>query len=214
MAACLLTGTAACSSGDGGQAAPASNTVPTSSVVPSSRPSVTSSSDAPALGPGPGSPPPTTPQPPPPSSPAKVDSACPFLGVDDISAAVGGVVNAHAEETKPDKQPGITIYRCDYVPRVGSVRPHELFVAAVPGSGRLNSLLADWSEDCAAPGATIPGVDVPARYCQVRNPRTAGEVMLLVGKKAHGQARVAELFMEPIRVDVYTALAKLLAARL
>jgi hypothetical protein len=172
------------------------------------------SSNAPNLGNGPGSQPPTTPQPPPPHSPDKVTSACPFLGVTEVSAAMGAALDAWAEEAEPYRQWTVPVYRCDYRSRVGGRQIHQLYVAAVPGTGRFTALLKLWTEDCAAPAATIAGVTGTARSCAATAPGKEGDIMVLVAKKSHGETRLAELDLRPQREEVYTKIAQLLTERL
>jgi hypothetical protein len=170
-------------------------------------------SDAPALGPGPGSQPKTTPQPPPPNSPAEITSACPFLGVTDISDAMGAALNSHAVEAEPNREFKPPVYRCDYVARAGGGQVHEMYVAAVPGTGRLETKLKDWTQDCAGPAVPVAGAPGTARTCALTGAKQ-GDVMLLVAKQVHGQTRMAELDLRPNRNEVYVRLAQLLTDRL
>lgn len=172
------------------------------------------SSAAPALGNGPGSRPPTTPQPPPPSSPDKVTSACPFLGVTEISTAMGAALDTWAEEAKADGGWRVPVYRCDYPSRVGGRQVHQLYIAAVPGTGRLEATLEEFASDCGKPVEPITVTAGTARSCRSTNPDKEGDTMVLVAKKSHGQTRLAELDLRPQRADVYTKIAQLLSDRL
>ncbi|MFJ1765842.1 hypothetical protein ACIOD2_36330 [Amycolatopsis sp. NPDC088138] len=172
------------------------------------------SSDAPPLGPGPGSQPPTTPQPPPPQSPAKVTSACPFLGVTEMSAVMGATLDTYAVEQPPDPRQGVTTYRCNYASRTGGRLVHDLFIDVLPGTGRFASLVTEWTQDCAAPAVPIPGVNGTTRTCELSKGSNSGDIMLLVAKKSHGQTRLAELDLRPFRSEVYPRLAQLLTDRL
>jgi hypothetical protein len=189
---------------------------PVSSPATTPLPSTTKpvpTSDAPALGPGPGSPPQTTPQPPPPHSPGEITSACPFLGVTDISAAMGASLNSHAVEAEPNREFTPPVYRCDYVARAGGGQVHELYVAAVVGGGRLEAILKDWTQDCEGPAVPLAGATGTARTCALTGTKK-GDVMVLVAKKVHGQTRLAELDLRPNRNEVYVRLAQLLLDRL
>ncbi|MEU8637575.1 hypothetical protein AB0C38_35805 [Amycolatopsis sp. NPDC048633] len=189
--------------------APSTTTTPASAKPPTTVPS----SDAPALGNGPGSQPPTTPQPPPPHSPDKVTSACPFLGVADISGAMGAALDAWAVEEKPDPKAGVTTYHCSYPSRVGGRQVHDLWVDVVPGTKQLASLLAEWTADCVAPASPITVPSATARTCDLKS-HSEHDAMVLVVKQSHGQTRLAELDLRPNRADVYTKIAQLLADRL
>lgn len=183
----------------------------TASAVPSTKP--VSTSDAPALGNGPGSQPPTTPQPPPPKSPEKVDSACPFLGVTEVSAAMGAALDAWAEEAEPDRHWRAPIHRCDYPSRVGGRQLQQLYIAAVPGTSRFDAVLKEWSQECSGAAKPIAGVGGFARTCSPTTPGKEG-VVLLVAKKSHGETRLAELDLAPQRDEVYAKIAQLLTDRL
>jgi hypothetical protein len=191
--------------------APVARSTPTTTSAPpaSDRPS----SEAPALGPGPGSQPPTTPQPPPPHSPAKVTSACPFLGVTESSAAMGVVLDAYAVEEAPLSQQDATTYHCNYASRTGGRQLLDLFVTAVPGTKQVASLVTAWTKDCKGPAAPIGGVDGTTRTCSLDG-TNFGDVLVLVVKKSHGQTRLAELYLRPFTPQVYTKVAQLLNDRL
>ncbi|WP_146073617.1 hypothetical protein [Amycolatopsis sp. CA-126428] len=193
-------------------AEPIAQTAPPTPAVSSPKPAPVS--DAPALGPGPGSPAPTTPQPPPPHSPDKVTSACPFLGVTDASAAMSAHIDAYAVEEAPDKRPGITTYHCAYASRTGGLQIHDLFVTVIPGTGQFASLLKEWTTDCDKPATPIAGMEATARTCALSGAGQGGDVMILVGKKGHGETRLAEFHLWPTRSDVYPKIAQLLLDRL
>ncbi|HEY3470675.1 MAG TPA: hypothetical protein VGL47_36450 [Amycolatopsis sp.] len=192
----------------------------TTATATSTRPATDRpSSEAPALGPGPGSRPPTTPQPPPPHSPAKVTSACPFLGVTESSAAMGVVLDTYAVEEAPSSQQGATTYHCNYASRTGGRQLFDLYITVVPGTGQVPALVREWTKPCVEPATPIAGVDGTTRTCKLNdneagNGRGYGDVMLLVVKKSHGQTRLAELDMRPFAPEVYTKLAGLLSDRL
>jgi hypothetical protein len=190
--------------------APVASTT-TSAVSSTTKPVPTS--DAPALGNGPGSRPQTTPQPPPPHSPDKVTSACPFLGVTDISGAMGAALDTWAVEEKPDPKPGVTTYHCSYPSRVGGRQVHDLWIDVVPGTKRLASLIAEWTADCVAPAAPITVANATARTCDLKS-HSEHDAMVLVVKQSHGQTRLAELDVRPNRAEVYAKIAQLLAERL
>jgi hypothetical protein len=184
----------------------------TASASPSTAKPVPTS-DAPALGPGPGSQPKTTPQPPPPNSPAEVTSACPFLGVTESSATMGVVLDAYAVEEARTTQQDATTYHCDYASRTGGRQLLDLYVTVVPGTGQVSSLVTEWTKDCKGPAKPIGGVAGTIRTCALDG-TNAGDVMVLVAKKSHGQTRLAELYLRPFRAEVYTKLAQLLTDRL
>jgi hypothetical protein len=196
--------------------APVANT--TTSVAPSTtKPAGTSV--APNLGNGPGSRPPTTPQPPPPHSPDKVASACPFLGVTESSAVMGVVLDTYAVEEAPSRDRDATTYHCNYASRTGGRQLLDLYVTVIPGTGQLAGLVKDWTKPCLEPATPIAGVDGTTRTCKLNdnvagNGRGYGDVLLLVGKKSHGQTRLAQLVLRPFPADVYTKLAQLLSDRL
>jgi hypothetical protein len=190
--------------------APVASTT-TSAVSSTTKP--VPASEAPALGNGPGSQPPTTPQPPPPHSPDKVTSACPFLGVTEVSAAMGAALDTWAEEAEPDRHWRAPIYRCDYPSRKGGRQIHQLYIAAVPGTGRFDAVLKEWSQECADAAVPIAGVTGTARTCSPTTPGKEG-VVLVVAKKSHGETRLAELDLRPQRAEIYAKIAQLLADRL
>ncbi|MGK3203308.1 hypothetical protein [Amycolatopsis sp. MEPSY49] len=195
--------------------APVAQTTATSTRPATDRPS----SEAPALGPGPGSQPPTTPQPPPPHSPDKVTSACPFLGVTETSAAMGVVLDTYAVEEAPSSQQGATTYHCDYASRTGGRQLFDLYITVVKGTGQVAALVKEWTKPCVEPATPIPGVDGTTRTCKLNdnvagNGRGYGDVMLLVVKKSHGQTRLAELDLRPFAPEVYAKIARLLSDRL
>ncbi|WP_410616743.1 hypothetical protein [Amycolatopsis sp. lyj-109] len=201
----MLALLAACSPAEPVASTTSSAPPPTTKAVPAS--------DAPALGASPGSQPPTTPQPPPPQSPDKVTSACPFLGVNDVRAAMGAALDAWAEEAAPDRSWRAAIYRCDYPSRVGGRQIHQLYVAAVPGTGRFDAVLKEWSQECADAAVPVAGVTGTARTCSPTTPGKEG-VVLMVAKKSHGETRLAELDLRPQRTEVYAKIAQLLLDRL
>ena len=132
----------------------------------------------------------------------------------DVSAAMGAALDAWAEEAQPDKGWRAPVYRCDYPSRVGGRQVHQLYVAAVPGTGRFDALVKEWTTDCVGAPVPIPGVTGTARTCVASSPTKEKDVMLVVAKKAHGQTRLAELDLRPNRDDVYTKIAQLLTDRL
>ena len=205
--AALLGLLAACS-----PAAPVASPSPSTTPVPSTTKPVPTS-NAPALGNGPGSQPPTTPQPPPPHSPEKVTSACPFLGVVDISDAMGAALDSWAVEENSRQHDGIMTYHCSYPSRVGGRQAHDLWVDVVPGTKQFGSLVEEWTRDCAAPATPIPGVAGTTRTCQPKS-NSEGDIMVLVVKKGHGETRLAELDLRPQRTEVYAKIAQLLVDRL
>ena len=192
------------------QSTPATTTSP---AKPASPATPVPTSDAPALGPGPGSQPPTTPQPPPPRSPGEVTSACPFLGVTESSAVMGVVLDEYAVEAAPDQRPGVTTYRCDYANQGGPRQANQLYVNVIPGTGRFDALVREWTKDCDQPAVPIAGVTGTARTCALTGP-DGREIMVLAAKAGHGQTRLAELDLSPTRADVYAKLAQLLLDRL
>ncbi len=192
--------------------APVASTTTTSAVPSTTKP--VPSSDAPALGNGPGSQPPTTPQPPPPHSPAKVTSACPFLGVTESSATMGVVLDSYAVEEAKTTQQDATTYHCNYASRTGGRQLLDLFVTVVPGTGQVASLVTAWTKDCKGPVKPIGGVTGnTTRACSLDGTNSS-DVMVLVAKKSHGQTRLAELYLRPFTDEVYTKLAQLLIDRL
>ncbi|MEV6620489.1 hypothetical protein AB0M83_03075 [Amycolatopsis sp. NPDC051106] len=189
---------------------------PVAQTTTSAAPSTTKpapASDAPALGPGPGSQRPTTPQPPPPNSPAKVTSACPFLGVTESSATMGVVLDAYAVEEATTTQQDATTYHCDYASRTGGRQLLDLYVTVVPGTRQVASLVTEWTKDCKGPAKPIGGVAGTTRTCSLDG-TNSGDVMVLVAKKSHGQTRLAELYLRPFTEEVYTKLAQLLTDRM
>lgn len=194
--------------------APVAQPTTTTATSASAKPPATGpSSDAPALGPGPGSQPPTTPQPPPPHSPAKVTSACPFLGVTESSATMGIVLDAYAVEEAKTTQYDATTYHCNYASRTGGRQLLDLFVTVVPGTGQVSSLVTEWTKDCKGPAKPIAGVAGTTRTCSMDDTNSS-DVLVLVVKKSHGQTRLAELYTRPFADKVYTTLAQLLTDRL
>lgn len=197
--------------------APVAQTTTTTaaSASASAKPPTTGpSSDAPALGPGPGSQPPTTPQPPPPNSPAKVTSACPFLGVTESSATMGVVLDAYAVEEASMKQLDATTYHCNYASRTGGRQLLDLFVTVVPGTRQVASLVTSWTKECKGPANPIGGVaGSTTRTCSMDG-TNFGDVLVLVVKKSHGQTRLGELYLRPFNDKVYTKLAQLLTDRM
>jgi hypothetical protein len=189
---------------------------PVAQTTASAAPSTTKpapASDAPALGPGPGSQRPTTPQPPPPNSPAKVTSACPFLGVTESSATMGVVLDSYAVEEAATTQQDATTYHCNYASRTGGRQLLDLYVTVVPGTRQVASLVTEWTKDCKGPAKPIGGVAGTTRTCSLDG-TNSGDVMVLVAKKSHGQTRLAELYLRPFSEGVYAKLAQLLTDRM
>ena len=189
---------------------------PVAQTTTSAAPSTTKpapASDAPALGPGPGAQRPTTPQPPPPNSPAKVTSACPFLGVTESSATMGVVLDSYAVEEASTTQQDATTYHCNYASRTGGRQLLDLYVTVVPGTRQVASLVTEWTKDCKGPAKPIGGVAGTTRTCSLDG-TNSGDVMVLVAKKSHGQTRLAELYLRPFTEEVYTKLAQLLTDRM
>lgn len=196
--------------------APVAQTTPattTSPAKPASPATPVPTSDAPALGPGPGSQPPTTPQPPPPRSPGEVTSACPFLGVTESSAVLGVVLDEYAVEQAPTTQRDAKTYQCHYASRTGGRQLLDLFVTVVPGTRQFAALVTEWTKDCKGPAAPIGEVDGTTRTCSLDG-TNAGDVLVLVAKKSHGQTRLAEVYLRPFAARVYTGIAQLLNDRL
>jgi hypothetical protein len=132
----------------------------------------------------------------------------------DISDAMGAALDAWAEEAKPDSGWRAPVYRCDYPSRVGGRQVHELYVAAVPGTGRFEATLGEWAPDCAKPVEPIAVSAGTAHACRSTTPAKEGDTMVVVAKKSHGQTRLAELDLRPQRAEVYAKLAQLLVDRL
>lgn len=132
----------------------------------------------------------------------------------DLSTAMDATIDAHTVEEAPDKRPGVTTYHCRYASRTGGLQVHDLFVTVIPGTGQFASLLGEWTKDCAQPATPIAGLEATARTCALADAGHGGDVMVLAGKKGHGETRLAELDLWPTRSDVYPKIARLLTDRL
>jgi hypothetical protein len=149
----------------------------------------------------------------PPLSPDKIAAACPLLRVIDVEKLSGGTWSATAEEGAPAKSGSGTTYHCGYSTpynRYSGYEPNRLLVTAVPGNTSPAKELATRAKACAQPAVPVPGVGESASYCEVNEHRT----LVMVGKRGHGETRVASVDVDRIRAEVYVEVAKLLAERL
>lgn len=191
VAACLLTCLTACSVPVAGTPQPAASVPhPTSSAAP-----------------------------PPFKSPDKVTAACPFVGVHDIVAAVGGAWSATVSEQPPKKDGPFTTYTCVYTSEFHDAAAFQLFVATGPADRSPGQMADDWAKQgCTTAAVAIPGAGEKALYCDLPDATVDGMpeqvTTVIVAAHSHGESRIAELDLHKIRADVYTKIATLLAGRL
>jgi hypothetical protein len=151
--------------------------------------------------------------PPPPLSPEKITAACPLLRVVDVERIEGGTWGARADEGTSEKYGKGMVYRCSYPTQYagyGNLPPAQLSVTAVPGKASPASELKVAAEECVKPAVAISGAGESASYCEVNEYRD----LVMVGKRAHGETRVAAIDINRTRAEVYVEVAKLLAERI
>lgn len=190
-AACLLTCVTACSGGST-TAAPTTTSAPPSSTSVS-KPKPTTATPTPTFAAV--------------VSPAKVTAACPFLGGVEIRQLTGDgnqSSDAGTEGRSESVGPG-RAYECDYDGLMTT-----LYVVAIPGNQPATAMIGKLTKECREAAQPIPGAGETATRCKT----TDGAEMVVVGKRGHGQTRVAQLYLPPARTDVYESLAKLLGDRL
>ncbi|HEV7977623.1 hypothetical protein [Amycolatopsis sp.] len=145
----------------------------------------------------------------PPLSPEKITAACPLLRVVDMEKLNGGTWAAKAEEGEPVKDG----FRCGYSTqynRYSGYTPNQLLVIAVPGNASPAKELAVRTKDCTQPAVAVAGAGESASYCEIDEHRT----LVMIGKRGHGETRVASVDVDRTRAEVYVEVAKLLAERL
>ncbi len=191
---CLLLAVTACSSGTATEPAPMSSTP--SPSKPASR---------------------TTPSPttPPPAPIAKITAACPVLGATEILQVIGKSDDLVANEGESERVGAGKAYRCAYEDPKGKYgKSAELFVAAIPGNQPPRATIDKLAKECKQPVTQLPGIGEQALWCEIPTDGPDLSILVSVGKRSHGETRVATLYMYPTRPDVYATLAKLFADRL
>ncbi|WP_410672576.1 hypothetical protein [Amycolatopsis sp. cmx-4-68] len=159
---------------------------------------------------------PTTTKPPPftpPASPAKVDGACPFLGLGELQELLGTSEDLLATEQPAD--PAYvphTEFQCRYEGKYVHPWLLDLWIFAAAGSYRPATAMKNYQADCSGPVTPVPGVGEGAYYCNRKD--TDGKAMVITGKRSHGQNRLAIVYLLKHRAEVYTSLARMIADRL
>jgi hypothetical protein len=158
-------------------------------------------------------PPPFTPPFTPPASPAKVDGACPFLGLGELQELLGTSEDLLATEQPAD--PAYvphTEFQCRYEGKYVHPWLLDLWIFAAAGSYRPAKAMKNYQADCSGPVTPVPGAGEGAYYCNRKD--TDGKAMVITGKRSHGQNRLAIVYLLKQRAEVYTSLARMLADRL
>jgi hypothetical protein len=95
-------------------------------------------------------------------------------------------------------------YHCSY--RLNG----ELFVVAIPGAQNPSATIGKLNDECAEAAAPLPDIGEYATRCTGPD----HEEIIAVGKRTHGQTRIAQFYVPLTRGDVYLSIAKLLGDRL
>ncbi|KFZ83306.1 hypothetical protein ED92_05225 [Amycolatopsis sp. MJM2582] len=192
---CLLFAVAACSSGAATEPTPTSTAPPSSSSKPavSTTPSTT----------------------PPPVPLAKITAACPVLSPIEFLQVIGKSDDLVADEGEAERVGAGKAYRCSFDdPKGKYARSAELFVAAIPGNQPPRTTIDKLAKECKQPVTQLPGIGEQALWCGIPTDGPDLNILVTVGKRSHGETRVATLYMNETRTDVYSSLAKLMADRL
>ncbi|VVJ17333.1 Uncharacterised protein [Amycolatopsis camponoti] len=184
LAACLLTGVAACSGGTPAVAPPPATSTPPSSTV--SKPKTTAPTFTPA------------------ASPASVTAACPFLSAEEIMQALTQVLTGGSTEQDPVQTGVGKAYSCDY----GKGLTGSLFVAT--DSSTPARFLSRSEKDCADV-VPMPGIGEGAMHCETKD---AGTQIAVAKHSHGQLRTATLFVRSEGRADSYTTLAKLLADRL
>ncbi|MEV4142684.1 hypothetical protein AB0J40_03395 [Amycolatopsis sp. NPDC049691] len=184
LAACLLTGVAACSGGTPSAAPPASTSAAPSSTV--SKPKTTAPTFTPA------------------ASPATLTAACPFLSAEEIMQALTQVLASGSKESDPVQTGVGKAYDCEY----GGGRTGSLYVAT--DSTTPAQFLARTKKDCTNV-VPLPGIGEGALHCTTKD---AGEQLVVAKHSHGQLRTATLFLGSEGRADSYTTLAKLLADRL
>jgi hypothetical protein len=184
LAACLLTGVAACSSGSPAAAPPPSTSTPPSSTV--SKPKTTAPTFTPA------------------ASPATLTAACPFLSAEEIMQALTQVLSGGSKESDPVQTDTGKAYNCEY----GGGQTGSLYVAADSTSPA--QFLARSKKDCAN-AVPMPGIGEGALHCEKKD---AGLQILVAKHSHGQLRTATLFLGASGREENYVSLAKLLADRL
>lgn len=192
---CLLLAVTACSSG-----------TPTEQVAATPSPSSSSK---------PASSTPPSPTTPPPAPLAKITAACPVLGAIEFLQVIGRSDDLVANEGESERVGAGKAYRCAYEDPKGKYgKSAELFVAAIPGNQPPRATIDKLAKECEQPATQLPGIGEQALWCEIPTDGPDLDIMVSVGKRGHGETRVATLYLYKTRPDVYATLAKLFADRL
>ncbi|MDX3195245.1 hypothetical protein PV458_43180 [Streptomyces sp. MN03-5084-2B] len=159
-------------------------------------------------------PPPFTPPPfTPPASPVKITAACPFLGTAELQELLGTSEDLIALEQPPDETyaPG-TEFQCRYEGKYVHPGLLDLWIISSANSYPPAKAMANSEKDCGGPMTAVPGAGEGAYFCDL----TGSDVteMIITGKRAHGQNRLAIAYVVKHRKEVYARLAVLLGERL
>ncbi|WP_285483000.1 hypothetical protein [Amycolatopsis sp. NBRC 101858] len=184
LAACLLTGVAACSGGTPAAAPPPSTSKPPSSTV--SKPTTTAPTFTPA------------------ASPAAVTAACPFLNADEIMQALDHGLAGGSAESDPVQTGAGKAYACDY----GGGQTGSLYVAVDSTSPA--QFLARSKKDCANV-VPLPGIGEAAMHCDKKD--VGLEIAVAKHSHGQVRTATLFLGSSGSE-DSYTKIAKLLAGRL
>ncbi|MFJ1762645.1 hypothetical protein ACIOD2_20170 [Amycolatopsis sp. NPDC088138] len=188
-AACLLTCVTACSGGSTAAAPAITSASPSSTSA--SKPKTTTTAPTPTFAAV--------------VSPAKVTAACPFLGGSEVRQLTGRPdERGEGTEGAPEKVGSGMAYRCSYGLN------GELFVVAIPGAQNPTATIGKLNKECIEAAVPLPGIAEYTTQCKGPD----HEEMIAVGKRAHGQTRVAQFYVPLTRSDVYLSIAKLLGDRL
>ncbi|MFB9690568.1 hypothetical protein [Amycolatopsis plumensis] len=160
---------------------------------------------------------PVTPVPPaavaPPASPVKITAACPLFGPADLQQLLETSEDLMATEQPAagTSGPG-TEFRCRYEGKYVHPWLLDLWISSAADALPPEEAMKNIRKDCSGPVTAVPEAGEGAFFCD-RTGLDQAE-MVVLGKRSHGQNRVAVAYVLKHRKDVYARLAKLLAERL
>ncbi|MGW3994204.1 hypothetical protein ACWEF6_12015 [Amycolatopsis sp. NPDC004772] len=148
----------------------------------------------------------------PPASPVKITAACPFLGLADLQQLLETSEDLMATEQSVETAVPDTEFRCRYEGKYVHPWLLDLWISSAAGSLPPEEAMKNIRKDCSGPVTPVPEAGEGAYFCDRAGLDQAE--MVVLGKRSHGENRVAVAYVLKHRKDVYARLAKLLAERL